>query len=670
MTQIALMIGISEYGSGLNPLPSALGDLEAMQKVLPSLEKGGFDEVKYLSNPNPPIMREAIETLFYNRQKNDLILLFFSGHIIQDDQAKLYFSTSVSCKTSRPELIRVSAIPASFVQDLMNSSECQQIVLILDYCLDNIAFTEINPNNGKFLDIKAEFEGEGRVILSCFNPSKKSWSQEEIDLDSSVYTSYLTEGIKTGIADLNDDGWIAAYELHQYASNKLQIVAPTLKPEFYGIGQASEILLLNIVIDDPKLQYRKEVEKWVSFGEISQASRYILDKLSTNLSLNPEDCQAIQNSVLKPYQEYQEKLTKYQKEYEKAIYNITSLDEQKRVKLSSIQYFLGLKNEDAALIEEQVSLNKEQIIETKNELDSLPQDSKNLVDSIPSIPDVSVIFSEVSIVSQGQQSEQTVTSSEDLDVIFSELKPISQQDNSDSQGQAQSQQIVTNSEDLDIISPVESIDFEGQKQFIQTVTNNSSLINLHPLPPSIIVPEVAETPNEEFVTKDAIENVNTSNSPYKFIIPIGIGGIITTIGVVFAFSNRTPITPPPVPTVGATTIPEKPPIPRPTISNSPTPFNSPESKSCTVFVNGNLRSEPTYFQNNVVESLREPVLVTGKQTKSGWVEVKMPNDKLAWAYQDIIAEKDRKEMNDCLNEKKITITLIEDLLPPASTTSP
>ncbi|MGC1392635.1 MAG: caspase family protein, partial [Coleofasciculaceae cyanobacterium] len=87
MTQIALMIGISEYGSGLSPLPSSLGDLEAMQQVLPSLEKGGFDEVKYLSNPNPPIMREAIETLFYNRQKNDLILLFFSGHLIQDDQA-------------------------------------------------------------------------------------------------------------------------------------------------------------------------------------------------------------------------------------------------------------------------------------------------------------------------------------------------------------------------------------------------------------------------------------------------------------------------------------------------------------------------------------------------------------------------------------------------------
>lgn len=637
MTKIALMIGISEYGSGLCPLPSALADIEAMQQVLPSLERGGFDEVKCLLNPNPPIMREALETLFYNRQKNDLILLFFSGHVIKDDQGKLYFSTSVSCKTSRPELIRVSSIPISFVQDLMNNSECQQIVLILDCCLDNISLNQINLSNDKIWDLKAELGGEGRVILSCFSHSKKTWDQEEIDIDASVYSSYLIEGIKTGIADLNDDGWIAAYELHQYANNKLKIVAPTLKPEFYSIGQASEILLLNISTDDPKLQYRKEVEKWVSFGEISQASHYVLDKLSASLSLILEDCQEIQKSVLKPYQEYQEKLARYQRKYEKAIANINSLDNQERDNLSRIQHLLCLKNEDVILIEEQATLKKNQILATKSELESFPQDSKKVANSTPLDTDIAIIFPEVSIPDQQAQSEQTVTNSEDLDVISPEVEPIDSENN----------------------------------KLAQTVTNVGSLINLRPLPPSIIVPDVSVTPNVEFVTKDSTEKpVNTSNSLSKFIIPIGIGGIITTIGVIIASSNRTPIIPPPVPTVGATTTSEKPPIPSPTINTSPTPSNSLESKACTVFVNGNLRSEPTYFQNNVVESLREPVLVTGKQTKSGWVEVRMPNDKLAWAYQDIIAEKDRKEMNDCLNKKKIIVNVIEDLLPPASTTSP
>jgi hypothetical protein len=59
MAKVALLIGVSEYGSGLNPLPGAVRDVEAVQQVLQPSEMGGFDEVKLLSNPNPPVMREA-----------------------------------------------------------------------------------------------------------------------------------------------------------------------------------------------------------------------------------------------------------------------------------------------------------------------------------------------------------------------------------------------------------------------------------------------------------------------------------------------------------------------------------------------------------------------------------------------------------------------------------
>ena len=617
MAKIALMIGISEYGSGLNPLPNTIKDIEEMQQVLQPLERGGFDQVKCLANPNPPMMREALETLFSHRHQNDLVLLFFSGHVVQDTHGKLYFATSVTCQTSRPELIRVSAIPASFIQDLINNSGCQRVVLILEGCLDNISLEGINPNKDKILDIKAELGGEGLVILSCFTSSQKPYNLEKIELENSVYTRYLIEGLKTGIADLDDDGWIAVNELHQYASNKLKIAAPALKPEFYSIQETSEILLLLAPTDEPKLQYRKEVEKWVSFGKIPPAGHYILDKLSDSLSLTSEDCQLIRNAVLRPYQDYQEKLQRYQVEYEKAIANTYFLDERERAKLRLLQHFLGIRDEAIVLIEEQIALNKDQnslaqeeITEDKdqnsqrqNELDISQNDGEDIINSIPLTPESEVISSEV---------EPTF--------------PVSQ----------------------DNVDP--------------PIPDSSNIINSPILPPSIVVPDTPITPSVNLVTADA------KTRSTKFLLPLGIGGVLTTIAVVIAFSNRTPITPLPVPTIEATTTSEKPLSPSP--SPTPTPSTSPESKVCTVFVNGNLRSEPTYFQNNVVEALRQPVLATGKQTKGGWVEVKMPNDKLAWAYQDIISEKDRKEMNDCFNKKKITITLIDDLLAPASTPSP
>ncbi len=38
MAKVALLIGVSEYKHGLNPLPSALKDVEAMQRVLANPE--------------------------------------------------------------------------------------------------------------------------------------------------------------------------------------------------------------------------------------------------------------------------------------------------------------------------------------------------------------------------------------------------------------------------------------------------------------------------------------------------------------------------------------------------------------------------------------------------------------------------------------------------------
>ncbi|HBK63538.1 MAG TPA: hypothetical protein DD000_08465, partial [Cyanobacteria bacterium UBA11166] len=73
MVKVALLIGVSEYGYGLEPLPEAVKDISAMARVLESSEMGGFDEVKTLIDPNPPAMREAIQAIFADLHKNDVV---------------------------------------------------------------------------------------------------------------------------------------------------------------------------------------------------------------------------------------------------------------------------------------------------------------------------------------------------------------------------------------------------------------------------------------------------------------------------------------------------------------------------------------------------------------------------------------------------------------------
>jgi uncharacterized caspase-like protein len=79
MAKLALLIGVSEYEPGLNPLPAAVKDLDAIREVLLHPEMGGFAEsdIVLLKNPNRQVMEESIETLFANRHKDDLVVLFW-----------------------------------------------------------------------------------------------------------------------------------------------------------------------------------------------------------------------------------------------------------------------------------------------------------------------------------------------------------------------------------------------------------------------------------------------------------------------------------------------------------------------------------------------------------------------------------------------------------------
>ncbi|MEH1852139.1 MAG: caspase family protein [Nostoc sp.] len=45
MAKVALLIGVSEYEPGLNPLPAAVKDIEALQRVFKDSEMGGFEDL-------------------------------------------------------------------------------------------------------------------------------------------------------------------------------------------------------------------------------------------------------------------------------------------------------------------------------------------------------------------------------------------------------------------------------------------------------------------------------------------------------------------------------------------------------------------------------------------------------------------------------------------------
>ncbi|WYL96064.1 MAG: SUMF1/EgtB/PvdO family nonheme iron enzyme [Gloeotrichia echinulata IR180] len=353
MAKIALLIGISEYEPGLTPLPSAVKDVEAMRRVLVNPDMGGFaaEDVTVLKNSQRQEIAEAIEELYTKCQKDDLVLFYFSGHGVTVENGDFYFLTR-STKKNQGKLITASAVPARDVHNWMNNSKSRRLVIILDCCFSGAFARGLTPKDSGTIDLQQHLGGEGRAILTASNSTQYAFESDNLDL--SIYTHYLVEGIEKGAADTDGDGLISVDELHGYAKSKVQEAAPAMTPEFYPHKDGYKIFLAKSPKDDPHVKYRKEFDQIAveDEGEISDLNRVYLDELRNNLGLSVDQVTAIEFEVLEPYRQRQQKLHRY----EQALSQIKQypLTDKNRNALKRLQNLLTLRDEDIATIEQKV----------------------------------------------------------------------------------------------------------------------------------------------------------------------------------------------------------------------------------------------------------------------------------------------------------------------------
>lgn len=367
MVKVALLIGVSQYGAGFNQLPAATKDVAAMQRVWEHPDMGDFDQVIPLIDSGPQEMGIAIEHLFGGRDRNDLLVLYFSGHGVKDESGSLYLATRATRKNEWGGLIRSTAIATRFIQEIMSDSRARRQVVILDCCFSGAFAEGLLAKDDGSIDIRRQLGGEGRVILTSSTSTQYSFAQEGSDL--SIYTRFLVEGIETGAADLDEDNVISADELHEYASIKVRKVAPAMKPEIYTVKEGYKIILAKVPIGDPKLKYRKEVERYVQTGRISPVARRILNARRENLQLSKEETALIEAEVLKPYREYRKKLHEYEQALREAIEHEYPLSDRTHRELQDLQQVLGLRDEDIAPIEMRILAQRESALGFQ---DSLP----------------------------------------------------------------------------------------------------------------------------------------------------------------------------------------------------------------------------------------------------------------------------------------------------------
>ncbi|MBT2233660.1 caspase family protein [Nonomuraea sp. NEAU-A123] len=228
--RMALIVAGDEYRDpGLRRLRAPALDAEALAGVLGDAAIGGFD-VRTMLNESTAVINEAVEEFFADRHPDDLLLLHFSGHGVKNDNGELYFATP----TTKLNRLGATAVSAEFVNRLMSRSRCRRIVLLLDCCYAGAFGRGALPRAGSDLHVEEQFGGRGRVVITASNALEYAFDGPELadarDTSPSVFTSALVEGLKTGDADRDQDGYVGIHELYDYVYDKVRTGTPKQTP--------------------------------------------------------------------------------------------------------------------------------------------------------------------------------------------------------------------------------------------------------------------------------------------------------------------------------------------------------------------------------------------------------------------------------------------------------
>jgi formylglycine-generating enzyme required for sulfatase activity len=240
--RLALIIASYQYkDTDLRQLVAPAQDAEALARVLADPAIGNF-EVQTLVNEPSYEVNPAIEVFFSDRRRDDLLLFYFSGHGIKDEEGRLYLTTS----DTRRKMLRTTAIPATLVNDVMRYSRSRRQVLLLDCCYSGAFAKGLAVRADQHIGTGEYFkEARGQVVLTASDALQYSFEGDEIKGKGvrSVFTHSLVHGLETGEADLDGDGNISFDELYDYVYDRVTDEVPQQKPRKWVFDVQGEIII-------------------------------------------------------------------------------------------------------------------------------------------------------------------------------------------------------------------------------------------------------------------------------------------------------------------------------------------------------------------------------------------------------------------------------------------
>ena len=226
--RLAMLIGNSLYQAGNYRLLKAPEvDVKALTSLLKRADIGFFDEVEVSINESIDPLRKKIENFFQDKKPDDQLLLYFSGHGDRDSVGRL----CLIGRNTEKRYLASTSITSSFIKEVMDNCKSRQQILVLDCCYADAFFqTKGEVQIGEHMAVP--FSGRGRIVLTAASITQEAYEgeQEQDEVGLSIFTHYLVEGLESGKADRDSDGWISVDEWYQYAYERVTEVRADQTP--------------------------------------------------------------------------------------------------------------------------------------------------------------------------------------------------------------------------------------------------------------------------------------------------------------------------------------------------------------------------------------------------------------------------------------------------------
>ena len=213
----AILIASSSYPDepGLTDLRCPANDVDALDKVLRSPDLGGFTETDVFKNRPSHEVLERIETVLGEAGREDLVLIYFSGHGKLNPAGQLCLATA----NTKLRALGSTSIPAGSIKSYFDHSASRKKILLLDCCYSGAVGKDfIKGGVGEQLQLMSR--GQGTFIMTASTGIEVAVEKEGDTYG--LFTKHLVQGIRSGEADKDEDGFVDMQELYEYVHEKVR----------------------------------------------------------------------------------------------------------------------------------------------------------------------------------------------------------------------------------------------------------------------------------------------------------------------------------------------------------------------------------------------------------------------------------------------------------------